>query len=259
MQLDRISQIQQHLYAKGFAHVQELAEATGASIVTIRRDLQRLEEEGLITRTHGGARLAEAAGREVAFQLREQEGLDAKRAIAEAAYPLLRPHTTVFLDAGTTVLQLARRLRLEPLPLTVFTNGLAVAQELVNTTDVAVNLLGGQLRDENLSTVGPYAERLLNEFWFDQLYLGTSAVRADAQMYTLHPAEASLNRAMIGRSSQVIVLADSSKFQGGAPYSVAPIQAVHHLITDDQLEGTWKARLTDLNVTTTLATVGRAR
>ncbi len=257
MQLDRISKIQQHLYANGFSNVQALAQVTGASIVTIRRDLQRLEEVGIITRTHGGARLTETAGPEVAFQSREQDHLEAKRAIAETAYGLLRPHTTVFLDAGTTVLQLARRLKLEPMPLSVFTNGLAVAQELVNVESVNVNLLGGQLRNENLSMVGPYAERLLSEFWFDQLYLGTSAIRDDAQMYTLHPAEASLNRAMLTRTSQVVVLADSSKFAGGAPYAVAPVTAAHALITDNRLDAAWKARLAELNVAATIVPLKR--
>ena len=78
MQSDRINKIQHHLYSAGFANVQELAEATGASIVTIRRDLQRLEENGIVTRTHGGARLAEAAGPEMAFQSRVQEHLDSQ-------------------------------------------------------------------------------------------------------------------------------------------------------------------------------------
>lgn len=259
MQADRISKIQHHLYSNGFAHVQELADVAGASIVTIRRDLQRMEESGIVTRLHGGARLAEGNSPEIAFQARVQDHLDAKRAIAEAAYGLLRPQTTVFLDAGTTVLQLARRLRVEPIPLTVFTNGLAVAQELVNLDHVSVNLLGGQLRNENLSMVGPYAERLLNEFWFDQLFLGTSAVREDAQMYTSHPAEASLNRAMVGRSAQVIMLADSSKFGNGAPYAVAPIKVAHSVITDSQLETSWKTRLAELNVSATIVSLGAVR
>ena len=257
MQSDRVSKIQHHLYSAGFANVQELAEATGASTVTIRRDLQRLEEHGLVTRTHGGARLAAAAQPEMAFQARVQEHLEAKRGIGEAAYGLLRPHTTIFLDAGTTVLQLARRLRVEPLPLSIFTNGLAVAQELVNVDGLSVNLLGGQLRNENLSMVGPYAERLIGEFWFDQLYLGTSAVRGDQQMYTLHPAEASLNRAMIARSSHTILLADSSKFLSSAPYAVAPLAALQTLITDAHLDTDWKNRLAELKLDTTFVPLGR--
>lgn len=258
MSSDRISKIQQHLYSNGFAHVQELAQATGASTVTIRRDLQRLEETGVVTRTHGGARLAEAASPEIAFQARVQDHVEAKRAIGEVAYGLLRPHTTVLLDAGTTVLQLARRLRLDPVPLTVFTNGLAVAQELVNVEGVSVNLLGGQLRNENLSMVGPTAERQLGEFWFDQLYLGTSAVREDARMYTLDQGEASLNRVMLGRASQAIVLADASKFGGSAPYAVAPVGAAHTLITDSRLDAGWKTRLAELQVAATIVPLGRS-
>lgn len=257
MHSDRTSKIQHHLYANGFARVEELADATGASIVTIRRDLQRLEEIGVVTRTHGGARLAEAASPETAFQSRVQEHVEAKRAIADAAFTLLSPQTTIFLDAGTTVLQLARRLRVEPMPITVFTNGLAVAQELVNLEGVTVNLLGGQLRNENLSMVGPYAEQMLCELWFDQLYLGTSAVRADARMYTLSQAEASLNRVMIGRTTQAIVLADSSKFGDAAPYAVAPVTAAHTLITDDHLDAGWTDRLTELKVATTVVPHGR--
>ena len=257
MALDRLSLIQQHLYTNGHSQVQELAELTGASIVTIRRDLQRLEELGVVSRPHGGAKLAEAAGPEVAFQVREQEHLDVKRAIAEAAYGLLQPYSTIFLDAGTTVLQVARRIRLEPLPLSVFTNGLAVAQELVNVDGVQVNLLGGQLRHENLSLVGPYAERLLQEIWFDQLFIGTSAVRQDAQMYTLDAAEASLNRAMIARTSQAVLLSDASKFSAAAPYAVAPLTTLQHLISDHRLSAHWQAQLRDLDVNTTLVTPRR--
>ncbi|THF86969.1 DeoR/GlpR transcriptional regulator, partial [Deinococcus sp. KSM4-11] len=88
MQSDRINKIQHHLYSNGFSNVQDLADATGASIVTIRRDLQRLEEQGVVTRTHGGARLADAANPEVAFQSRVQEQVEAKRAIGEAAFSL---------------------------------------------------------------------------------------------------------------------------------------------------------------------------
>ena len=88
---------------------------------------------------------------ELRFDDRESHNLEAKRGIADAAYRMLKPHSTVFLDAGTTVLQLARRLRIEPLPLTVFTNGLAVAQALLDVPKVRVNVLGGQLRNENAS------------------------------------------------------------------------------------------------------------
>src|SRR6476660_3638917 len=120
LKAERIGAIRGHLYTHGFSTVQSLADAVGASLETIRRDLQVLEREGSIDRVHGGARIAEGSSVEVAFQERAKRNLGAKRAIAAAAYELMTPHATVFLDAGTTVLQLSRLIRINPLPLRIF-------------------------------------------------------------------------------------------------------------------------------------------
>ena len=103
MQSDRLDAIRRQLYQAGSLTIQDLVAATGASEPTIRRDLKLLEEEGVIERVHGGARLMPTAGSEVAFDLREQRHIEAKRAIAEAAYDMLLAEQTVFLDAGTTM------------------------------------------------------------------------------------------------------------------------------------------------------------
>src|SRR4051812_35053049 len=127
VKVERLDAIRSHLYAYGFSSIQALAGPGGASLAPIRRALQDLQRNGAIDRVHGGARIAEGSSVEVAFQERAKQNLGAKRAIAAAAYDLLAPHATVFLDAGTTVLQLARLIRLNPLPLRIFTNGLSVA------------------------------------------------------------------------------------------------------------------------------------
>src|SRR5437667_3129868 len=129
VKIERLDAIRSHLYAHGFSSIRSLADSVGASLATIRRDLQALEGLGAVDRIHGGARIADGSSVEVAFQERAKRNLAAKRAIAAAAYKLLKPHATVFLDAGTTVLQLARLIRVHPLPLRIFTNGLPVAQE----------------------------------------------------------------------------------------------------------------------------------
>ena len=103
----------------------------------------------------------------------------------------------MFLDAGTTVLQLARLIRINPLPLRIFTNGLAVAQEFLNVPDLEVAILGGQLRSENASLVGPQAEAMLESLWFDQLFLGASAIGPDGAIYSVDSAEASFNKCML--------------------------------------------------------------
>lgn len=245
---NRLAKIRQHLYANGPTSLQHLSQLTGASAATVRRDLIKLEEEGVVVRTYGGAALADEGVMETAFQARESQHLHAKRAIAEAAYKHLRPGSTVFLDAGTTVLQLARIMRLKPIPLTVITNGLAVAQEMLNLKDTRVTLLGGQLRPENLSSVGPFAERILEECWFDQLFLGASAIRLERGIFTLDASEATLNRKMLEHASLKILLADASKFGQTAPYFVAPIRAVDHVISDVRLKDPWARKLRDAGV-----------
>lgn len=235
MQPDRLHAIRQHLYAHGASSIPALADATGASLATVRRDLLALEQQGVISRTHGGARIAHGADAEVGFQIREKQNLAAKRAIAQAAYDLLRPHSSVFLDAGTTVLQLARRLRMSPMPLTVFTNGLVVAQELMMVPKLKITLIGGQLRVENASLVGPAAEAALGGLWFDHLFLGASAIGDDGCLYSIDPGEASLNALMQQRAARTSVLTDASKFGCRTTFLVSRLGAPVHVLTDSSL------------------------
>lgn len=245
---DRLKIIQQHLYQHGTSSIEALVACTRTSAATIRRDLARLEADGLIERTHGGARLAESSGREVAFSLRERERLEAKRAIGHAAYQMLRPGSTVLMDAGTTVLQLAKAIRMNPMPLTVITNGLALAQELAGIEGVTVISLGGHLRADNLSTVGPYAEKQLGEFWCDHLFLGATAINDENHLMTLDAGEAAINRTMLERAEQRVLLADSSKFSHHGPYRVAHLERVSQVITDDALNAIWVDRIHNLGL-----------
>ena len=256
MKNDRLTLIRQHLYSHGPTSVQALAEATGASLATLRRDLAVLEGEGVIDRSHGGARLARGSSIEVSFDMRETERLTHKRAIADAAYRLIRPHSTIFLDSGTTVLQLARRLRLDPLPIVVFTNGLAVAQELLAAPRLRVMLLGGQLRPDNASVVGPHAEGMLDRLHFDQLFMGASAIGSDGTIYSVDVSEASLNERMLARSTERAILADSSKFGSIATYAVAPVSAVSTIVSDDQLGPDWRQTLEKAGIDLIIASEG---
>lgn len=248
MRIDRASAIRQHLFAKGHSSIAEIAQAVGASEPTVRRDLMALEAEGHIVRSHGGAQIAAASGIEIAFESREQINLPVKRAIGEAAYRLLRPDTSVFLDAGTTVLQLSRRLRLNPMPLRVFTNCLPVAQVLMPVPEVGVTLLGGALRRENASMVGILAEAALERLWFDQLFLGVGAISEDGGISSADEQEARLNALMLTRSAAPIVLTDADKFGKRLTYGVARLRAGMQVVTDARLEPAWQGRLAELGV-----------
>ena len=244
----RLKTIQEHLFARGVSSIEELVHITQSSPATVRRDLVKLETDGVIERTHGGARLAESSNLEVAFGLRESQNLEIKRAIGRAAHALLKPGSTVLMDAGTTVLQLAKAIRLEPLPLTVITNGLALAQELVNVSGVEVILLGGKLHGDNLSSIGTYTEKLLEEFWCDQLFLGATAISQEDNLATLDAGEASINRKMLERTKHSILLADSSKFGHNAPYRVSSLARISQIISDSGLNPSWIKHLEKLAV-----------
>lgn len=232
---DRIAAIRDLLFAQGEMRLPELADSLGVSLATIRRDVAALADQGVLARSHGRARIAEPRREEVAFGAREQVALAAKRAIAATALEQLHEGESVFLDAGTTVLQLAKYLRLQPRRLTVFTNGVAVAEELAQVPEICLTVLGGRLRPENLSTVGPFALDMLERIWVDRLFLGTSALDADGRLSSHDQDEAQLNAAMLRRAGRAHLLADQSKFSQRAIYEVArpgPEAPALNLITD---------------------------
>ncbi|MDR3436210.1 DeoR/GlpR family DNA-binding transcription regulator [Telmatospirillum sp.] len=255
MKIDRVSAIRHYLFSRTSASVHEIAEVVGASLPTVRRDLLALEAEGSIERTHGGARIADTAGVEAAFEVREQTHIAAKRAIGFAAYGLIEPETAVFLDAGTTVLQVARQLRLAPMPLSVFTNCLPVAQMLADVRDIEVTLLGGRMRSRNASILGSFAEAMLDRLWFDRLFLGASAIGDDGWTYTPDEDEAHLNGKMLSRAATTSVLADASKFGSRATYRVVEFDSRVDLITDERLEPEWQTRLAKKGCAVTLVPV----
>ena len=250
---DRSAYIRTYLFEHGQTSVVRLAEIVGTSVATIRRDLTEMEQAGLLERLHGTARIAPGARGEVAFAARESTNLAAKRAIASAAYAAIQPGTTILLDAGTTVLQLARRIKLMPLPDTVFTNGLAVAQELADVPGVTLCLLGGRLRAENNSMIGPLAETMLDQLWFDRLFLGVSALSDDGAISSFDADEARANARMLARSARAVILADHGKFSQRATYAVAQLCGDEMLITDRPLTGDLAEHARRIGLATTVA------
>jgi len=256
MTTDRKDQIRNYLFEHGLTQVTAIAEVLQTSLATIRRDLTEMERAGLIERLHGAARIAETARGEVAFDARESSNLLAKRAIASEAARLVRPGSTIFLDAGTTVLQLARMVKLMKASLTVFTNSIVVARELADAPGITVNLLGGRVRADNLSVVGPFAESMLNNLWFDQVFLGASAISDDGVISGYDMAEANLNAQMLTRADQVLVLADRSKFSNRATYTVAQLNPAHRLIVDTSLPDALRQTAKDLRLDVVVAQPG---
>jgi DeoR family transcriptional regulator, aga operon transcriptional repressor len=255
---DRSSAIRAFLFEHGQTTVLRLAEVIGTSVATLRRDLTELEQAGMVERLHGAARLANGTLHEVGFKAREATNLAAKRAIALAAFAMIRPDSTLMLDAGTTVLQLARQIRQTGLELRVFTNSLAVAQELVDLPSVTLCLLGGKVRAENLSVTGPLADAMLQGLWFDQLFLGASAISDDGWITSHDADEAQVNATMMARSAQTMVLADHSKFSQRATFAVQRLTGDERLVTDGPLSADLGRYADDVGLTVTTALLALA-
>jgi DeoR family transcriptional regulator of aga operon len=211
--------------------VGDLAKQFRTSQVTVRKDLDILQGQGRIHRTHGGALPA----RESALEdptLREKEKLHRKEKlqIAAAAARMVKEGQVVVLDSGTTTTAIARALRRFE-SLTIITNAVNIAAEL-SGSPLEVILTGGTLRKNSFSLVGPIAEETLRRLNADILFLGVDGFDMHHGLSTPNLLEAKVNRVMMEVARIAVAVCDSSKFGRRSLSSIAPLSAVHHLITD---------------------------
>ncbi|HVJ05377.1 MAG TPA: DeoR/GlpR family DNA-binding transcription regulator [Candidatus Saccharimonadales bacterium] len=217
----------------GRAIVSELARQLGTSEITIRRDLDALQDRGLIHRTHGGA-LCIQSGSEADHSLieRELQHPREKLRIAVAAAKLVKEGQSVLLDSGSTTTAIARQLRSFQ-QLTVITNAINIAGELAGGT-VDVILTGGMLRKNSFSLIGPLAEDSLAHLKADILFMGVEGIDPRFGVSTSNMLEAVLNRKMVAAAQQVIAVCDSSKLGRRSLSSIVPITSIDQVVTDKQ-------------------------
>jgi DeoR/GlpR family transcriptional regulator of sugar metabolism len=195
----------------GSHNVEQLRTLFGVSVATIRRDLDRLSRDGLITRTYGGAVLG-STRTEQSLREREFSHASAKNAIAREAAKLVASGSTVLLDAGTTTGRLSHYLSRIP-DLTVFTSGLNALNTFAQSdSDTQVIVIGGLMRQTNLAMSGPIAEAALRGVYADIAFLGTDSVHPRLGFSSRTMGQSTLKALMATRARRVVVLADSSKF-----------------------------------------------
>jgi len=207
--------------------VTDLSEQLGVSPATIRRDLVRLEEEGLLTRVHGGAVMDEG---DQPFAEVAEVRVAEKDAIAAKAASLIEDGQSVLLDIGTTAYRLARQLRGRRL--TVITSNLVVYEELADDEGIELVLLGGMVRREYRSLVGFLTEDNLRQLHADWVFLGTSGIRPGGQVMDTTVVEVPVKRAMIASGDQVVLLADAAKFPGTGMARVCGPEELDVVVTD---------------------------
>ena len=235
IKIERQAKILQMIRERGYIENDELARLFNVTSATIRRDLKGLSEQNLVRLDHGGAsdvNLLESRTEPV-YETKVYVNHENKRMIGQAAAGLVVDGDTILLDSGTTSACVARSLRNNRLRnLTVITCDIMVAKELGSEPNINVLVLGGILRYAYYSLYGPYTEMVLKNLRADKFFLGVDAVSIEHGVSNIVLEEVPIKQLMIAQSSEVIMVADSSKFGRNAPYRVCDLDAVHQVITD---------------------------
>ncbi|MBL8388941.1 MAG: DeoR family transcriptional regulator [Hydrogenophaga sp.] len=229
--LPRHSQIVDLVQAQGPQTIEALAERCGVTLQTVRRDVQRLADAGLLARFHGGVRLPGSTTENIAYRQRQGMRSQAKTAIARAIAARVPDGCSLILNIGTTIEAVARELR-HHRGLRVITNNLHVAALLSSNPDCEVIVAGGQVRPADQAIVGEATVDFMRQFRVDIGLIGISGIEADGTLRDYDYREVRVARSIIGQSREVWLAADHSKFNRPAMVELARIDAVDVLFTD---------------------------
>ena len=228
------------LAESGRVTVEDAAARLAVSQATIRRDFDQLAQQQMITRTRGGA-VANGVSYDLPLRYKSAKHSAEKQRIGEAAARMVEPGTVVGLNGGTTMTEVARALAVRPdlntsgegAQLTVVTNALNIANELLVRSRMKIVVADGVVRPQSFELVGPLGGALLKEVTLDVVLLGVDALDVELGAAAHHEGEAAMNSLMVARAKRVVVIADSSKLGGHAFARICPISKVEVLVTDN--------------------------
>jgi DeoR/GlpR family transcriptional regulator of sugar metabolism len=226
----------------------ELARTLGVSSSTVRRDLEALEQRGLVQRTHGGAVYAgdQLAGSDpgpnAQLAVRMSERIEQKQAIARYAAEMVQPHMTLLLDGGSTVIYTAKLIQARPIQ--VVTNSLSIANAFANDDQVELLLIGGSLYPRSEVLVGPIALNCLGELHADLLFFSLAGIYGHTA-FNINLAMAQVEQLMMRQAARRVMLMDAAKFGRKSLVGVCELDEVEALITDEAIDPAWKKNLGD--------------
>ncbi|EFE96212.1 DeoR/GlpR family DNA-binding transcription regulator [Serratia odorifera] len=229
----RLDQILDYLKGHNLVTVEQLVHAIDASPATIRRDLIKLDEQGIINRSHGGValnRFIPAQPTTNEKQLRHQQE---KQAIAKYALSMINPGDAVVLDAGTTMLELARNLT--HLPLRVITADLRIALFLSEFKQIEVTIIGGRIDDSSQSCIGDHGRKLLRGIYPDIAFISCNSWSLEKGITTPTEEKSGLKQDLAANARRRVLLADSSKYGAYSLFCVAPLSSLTDIVTDRAL------------------------
>lgn len=250
---ERRFRIREILCVQRTVNATELTETLGVTAATIRRDLEALEKEGVLVRSHGGAvSRTSSTNFQPSYEALARSNPDAKQAIAREAEKLILDGDTLFLEGSTTVFELARRLQHRQ-RLTVVTNSPPIVCQLQRTSGIRVMCTGGELQKDVFYLSGLWAQRSLDEIRVDKAILGVSAIDPSYGISTASQAEAQIKKTLLRISKQRIALVDHSKFGKQSFAYVGPATDLDTLITDEETDAAHLERLRDMGLNVVVA------
>jgi len=229
IQAERQKIIVDFLAEQGFVSVIELCQKFSVSEMTIRRDLSELERQGLLQRTHGGATVTESAFFQISFKTKLTQFVSEKERIGKAAAEWVRDGDVVILDSGSTTTQVAKHLKDKRI--TVVTNAMNIASELLDCPQIEIHLAGGLLKKLPINLIGPQTIAFFKEIRADKIFLGVEGVDGNGGLTVPDVIEAHTKRAMIGCALQTIVVADHSKLGRHTLSTIIPLTGADALFT----------------------------
>lgn len=245
---DRMREVLSLLREHGEVAAQVLCTELGVSAATLRRDLSELEEQGLLVRTHGGARAVDPSDSEIPVRLRDHRMVAIKRRIAQHAAALVPPgQQAVALTGGITTGEVARALRGRP-QITVVTNSLTIAADCAVDAHMKVIMTGGVVRSKSLEAVGPMSEHAFQVITVGTAVLGADGMSADIGATTFDEGEARTAIAMASNAQRVVVAVDGSKIGKVTLAKMVPLDRIDHLVTDSSADHAELERITAAGV-----------
>ncbi len=232
--IERRHDIVQLALNKGKVAVSDLVVKYGYSAVTIRSDLNYLHKKGLLIRSRGGAIACNKITQELSVDEKHHKHIKVKRKLAQLVCSLINEGDAIILDSGTTTEEVAKCLAAFR-RLVVMTNGLNIAQNLLHSDDFEVMMTGGTLRKTSMSFYGSQAEDSIRRYYFDKVILGVDGIDFNSGITTHFEYEAILNRTMCEIAKEVIVVADSSKFNRTGIHKICGFSAINTFVTDSQI------------------------
>lgn len=248
--VSRRKKIMNLILTNGQVYVTELSKEFEVSEVTIRNDLEQLEKKDMLVRARGGAlRIESSVSADHRLSDKDKLHHEEKSRIGKCAAKLINDNDTIIIDSGTTTIEIIKNLP-EVKELTIITNALNIVNQLVaqNNANVNIIMLGGYLRRNSLSLVGPLADKNLLHLFVDKVFLGVDGFDIKYGIYTPNIEEAYINQKMIDLAKEVILVADSSKFQRKSMGFICETSRIHTVVTDEGLAPEDRKQLTDMGI-----------